>query len=133
MILNNGLTPDLIMNSETNPNQALTSRRDFLPPSAKAVAGAAVAGAVARPGYTSEDNTVKIALIGCGGRGTGAAAQALSTKGPTQLWAAADVFEHRVESSLKNISAQHGSQVAVPPERRFIGVDAYKEAMATLR
>jgi predicted dehydrogenase len=113
-------------------DKPLTSRRDFLRTSATALAGAAVAGAVARPGYTAESNTIKLALIGCGGRGTGAAAQALSTKGPSELWAAADVFEHRLEASLKNISAQHGSQVNVPPERRFIGVGAYKEAMATL-
>src|SRR4051794_15391669 len=118
------------MNSEFN--SSLTTRRDFLRTSAKAVAGAAVATALARPGYMAEDNTVKVALIGCGGRGTGAAAQALSTKGPTQLWAVADVFEHRVEASLKNLSAQHRSQVVVPPERQFIGVDAYKRAMETL-
>jgi len=120
------------MNPEQRTEQSLTSRRAFLRTSSTALAGAALAGAIARPGYTSEDNTIKIALIGCGGRGTGAAAQALSSKGPTQLWAAADVFEHRLESSLKNISAQHGSQVVVPPERRFVGVDAYKHAMATL-
>jgi myo-inositol 2-dehydrogenase / D-chiro-inositol 1-dehydrogenase len=118
------------MKSESN--SSLTTRREFLRTSAKAVTGAAVASALGRAGYTAENNTVKVALIGCGGRGTGAAAQALSTKGPTQLWAVADVFEHRVESSLKNISAQHGSQVVVPPERQFIGVDGYKNAMATL-
>jgi myo-inositol 2-dehydrogenase / D-chiro-inositol 1-dehydrogenase len=120
------------MNSEQRMNSTLTSRRAFLRTSGTAVAAAALAGAVARPGYTAEDNTIKLALIGCGGRGTGAAAQALSTKGPVKLWAAADVFEHRIESSLKNVSAQHGSQVEVPPERRFVGVDAYQQAMATL-
>lgn len=120
------------MNPQHRAKQT-TTRREFLRTSAKAVAGAAVAGAIARPGYTAEDNTVKVALIGCGGRGTGAAAQALSTKGPTQLWAVADVFQHRAESSLNSISAQHGSQVVVPPERRFIGVDGYKKAMDTLR
>ena len=121
------------MNSENQTQQSVTSRRDFLRTSAKVVAGAAVAGAIARPGYTAEDNTVKVALIGCGGRGTGAAAQALSTQGPTQLWTVADVFPQRVESSLKNIAAQHGSKVVVPPERQFIGVDAYKKAMDTLQ
>jgi predicted dehydrogenase len=96
------------------------------------VAGAALAAAVARPGYTSEANTIKIALVGCGGRGTGAAAQALSTQGPTRLWAAADVFPHRLDSSLKAISAQHSTQVDVPPERRFIGLDAFRKAIDTL-
>jgi myo-inositol 2-dehydrogenase / D-chiro-inositol 1-dehydrogenase len=121
------------MNPEYIPTKTVTSRREFLRTSAKAVAGAAVASAVARPGYTAEDNTIKVALIGCGGRGTGAAAQALSTKGPTELWAVADVFQSRVDASLRNISAQHGSQVVVPPERQFIGLDGYQKAMATLR
>jgi predicted dehydrogenase len=121
------------MQTPSQAEKTLTTRRQFLRTSATALAGAAVAGAVARPGYTAEDNTVKVALIGCGGRGTGAAAQALSTQGPTQLWAVADVFPHRIESSLKNISAQHGSQVVVPPERQFIGLDGYKQAMETLR
>jgi myo-inositol 2-dehydrogenase / D-chiro-inositol 1-dehydrogenase len=120
------------MNSDPKPHSTLPSRRDFLRTSAKALAGAAVAHAVARPGYTAENNTVKVALIGCGGRGTGAAAQVLSTKGPTQLWAAADVFDHRIQSSIKNIAAQHGSQVVVPPERQFVGMEGYKKAMATL-
>jgi predicted dehydrogenase len=96
------------------------------------VAGAALAGAIARPGYTSEDNTIKIALVGCGGRGTGAAAQALATAGPTQLWAAADVFEHRLEASLKTLSAQRSSQLSVPPERRLIGLDGFKKAIDSL-
>ena len=118
------------MNSDTK--QTRTTRRDFLKTSAQVVAGAALAGAIARPGYTAEANNVKIALIGCGGRGTGAAAQALSTKGPTQLWAVADVFPERIESSLNGLSAQHSTQIAVPPERRFLGTDAYKKAMDTL-
>ena len=69
---------------------ALT-RRHFIKTSGKAAAGVALAGALARPGYASDHNTVKIALVGCGGRGTGAASQALSTQGPTRLWAMADV------------------------------------------
>jgi predicted dehydrogenase len=120
------------MNSALRSQKTLTSRREFLRTSAKAVAGAAVAGAMARPGYTAEDNTIKLALVGCGGRGTGATAQALSTKGPTKLWAVADVFQHRAETALKNIAAQHGSQVDVPPERQFISLEGYKHAMATL-
>ena len=91
------------MNLQKLPDESadsLTTRREFLRTSGKAVAGAALAGAVARPGYTAESNTLKIALVGCGGRGTGAAAQALSTKGPTMLWAMADVFEDRLKGSL---------------------------------
>src|ERR1043166_4432205 len=112
----------------------LTTRREFIKSSGKAVAGAALAGALVapRPGYTAENNTIKIALVGCGGRGSGAAAQALSTKGPTKLWAMADVFEHRLEGSLKTLSAHNTSQIYVPPERRFLGFDAFKKAIDCL-
>jgi predicted dehydrogenase len=91
-----------------------------------------LAGAVARPGYAAENNTIKIALVGCGGRGSGAAAQALSTRGPTKLWAMADVFPNRLESSLAGITEQHAAQVDVPPERRFIGLDGFKKAIDSL-
>ena len=79
-----------------------------------------------------ENNTIKIALVGSGARGTGAAANALQTAGPTSLWAMADVFGHRLDSSLKSLSEQFPKQVEVSPERRFIGFDAYKKAMTTL-
>jgi predicted dehydrogenase len=96
------------------------------------VAGAALAAALARPGYTAEANTIKLALIGCGGRGTGAAAQAMSTAGPTKLWAMADVFEHRLQGSLNNLKQKHAAQIDVPPERQFIGLDAFKKAIDSL-
>ena len=96
------------------------------------MAGAALAGAVTRPGYAAENNTIKIALVGCGGRGSGAAAQALSTQGPTKLWAMADLFENRLQSSLAGIRQQHEKQVDAPPERQFIGMDAYKKAIDSL-
>ncbi len=114
----------------TDPNR--TNRREFLKSSSKAVAGAALAVAVARPGYTAENNTIKIALVGCGGRGTGAAAQALSTKGPTKLWAMADVFENRLQSSLGQLKPRLASQVDVTPDRQFLGLDAFKKAIDTL-
>lgn len=109
-----------------------TNRRAFLKTSGAAVAGAALAGAFARPGYAAEANTVKIALVGCGGRGTGATAQALSTKGPTTLWAVADVFDHRLRGSLDQLKSQHQDQVDVPPDRRFVGLDAFKKAIDSL-
>lgn len=106
----------------------LTSRREFLKTSATAIAGAALA----RPGYAAEDNTIKIALVGCGGRGTGAAAQAMSTSGPTKLWAMADVFEHRLAASCKGLSGKHAKQMEVPAERQFIGFDGYKKAIDSI-
>jgi predicted dehydrogenase len=114
------------------PGSNLTTRRDFLKTSGTALAGAALAGGIARPGYAAESNTIKLALVGCGGRGTGAAAQAMSTQGPTKLWAMADVFEQRLQSSLANLKGGHESQVEVPPERQFIGLDGFKKAIDCL-
>src|ERR1039458_3804493 len=77
-----------------------TTRREFLKTSTKAVAGAALTVASARPGYTAEDSTIRVALIGCGGRGTGAAANALATtSGPIKLAAMADVFAEKLNST----------------------------------
>jgi len=88
-----------------------------------------LAAAVYRPGYTAESNVLKIALIGCGGRGTGAAANALRTQGPTKLWAMADAFEDRLGNSLRNLAEQFPKQVEVPPDRRFTGLEGFKQAM----
>jgi predicted dehydrogenase len=112
----------------------LTTRREFMKTSGAAVAGAALATTLATPraGYCAEDNAIKIALVGCGGRGTGAAANALATQGPIKLWAMADVFEQRLEGSLNSLSAKRTSQVFVPPERRFIGFDGFRHAIDSL-
>jgi len=108
------------------------NRRTFLKTSGAALAGAALVGGVVRPGHAAENNTIKIALVGCGGRGSGAAAQALATAGPTKLWAMADVFPHRLQASLEGISGQRPGQVDVPPDRRFIGLDGFKKAIDCL-
>lgn len=119
----------------TAPNQSkkqASSRRTFLKCSGGVVAGAALTSAMRVKSYAAEDNTIKIALVGCGGRGTGAAANALSTAGPTKLWAMADVFANRLDGSLKNLSNQFGEKVDVPKERQFIGFDAFKKAIDLL-
>jgi len=96
------------------------------------MAGAALAAAVARPGYTAENNTLKVALVGCGGRGTGAAAQALSTAGPTKLWAVADFFGQKTQNTVESLKKRFPDQVDAPLERQFGGLDGYKKAIATL-
>lgn len=108
------------------------SRRRFLSRSGKVVGGAALLSALPARAYADENNTIKIALVGCGGRGTGAAGNALSTVGPTKLWATADVFTQRIEGSLKNLSRQFGKQLDVSPDRRFLGFDAYRKAIDSL-
>jgi len=109
-----------------------TTRREFLKTSSVLVAGTALASTLPRPGYAAENNTIKVALIGCGGRGSGAAAQALSTRGPTKLWAMADVFEHRLQSSLAGLQKDHQAQMEVPAERQFVGFDGFKKAIDSL-
>ena len=97
-----------------------------------ALTGAALAGAISTRAYAAEENTIKVALVGCGGRGTGAAANALSTKGPVKLVAMADVFDDRLNSSHANLSKQFDKKVDVPEDRRFIGFDGYKKAIDLL-
>jgi predicted dehydrogenase len=114
-------------------NEKNTSRREFLKNTGKLAATSAfVAGVVPRI-YAAQSNTIKVALIGCGGRGTGAASDALSVKnGPIKLVAVADVFANRVANSYKNLKEQHSEQVDVPEDRRFVGFDGYKKAMDCL-
>lgn len=117
------------------PNESTEShvtRREFLRTTSAALAGASVLGAlsVERSAFAAEDNTLKLALIGCGGRGTAAAGQALSTDGPVKLVAMADAFADRLSGSLKGLAARHGDKVDVPADRQFIGFDAYKQAIA---
>ncbi|MEN6458436.1 MAG: Gfo/Idh/MocA family oxidoreductase [Thermoguttaceae bacterium] len=119
------------MNPKT-PSRFSTSRRHFLKTSSNALAGAALLGAIASRVHAGERNTVKIALVGCGSRGAGAAANALGTSGPTTLWAMADVFEDRLQPSRETLAKQFGKQIDVPDERQFLGMDAYREAIDTL-
>jgi predicted dehydrogenase len=108
------------------------SRRDFLRHSATAVAAGAVAASVFRApaAHAAQDSTVKIALVGCGGRGTGAAAQALSTEGPTKLVAVADAFEDNAKKAVENLkNDENGAKVDVAAERIFSGFDAYQKAI----
>jgi predicted dehydrogenase len=85
--------------------------------------------------HAAEDNTIRLALIGCGGRGTGAAANALSVpdSGPVKLFVMADLFEKRLTTSHKNLSTQFPDHVDVPQERQLLGFDAYKRAIDHLR
>ncbi|MCH5378071.1 MAG: twin-arginine translocation signal domain-containing protein [Planctomycetes bacterium] len=108
------------------------SRRDFLKQSGATLTGAALASAISARSYAGEDNTIQIALIGCGGRGTGAAMNALSTSGPTKLVAMADVFDFRLQASYKNLSDRFKDKVDVPSDRQFLGLDAYRKAIDCL-
>ncbi len=114
------------------PLPSSTSRRGFLKTSGATLAGASALSAISARAYAADNNTIKVALIGCGGRGTGAALNALRTKGPTVLWAMADVFQDRLRSSFSNLSKRSTASVDVPKERRFLGMDAYRKAIDSL-
>ncbi len=116
------------MNTEGKSLPRKVSRRSFLEASSAALGAGALLGSFPSGAHVAEDNTIKVALVGCGGRGTGAAANALSTKGPTRLVAVADVFEDRIAASLKNL-ARFSKQIDVPKERQFLGLDGYKKAI----
>ena len=111
------------------------TRREFLKQSGAAAAAATTLAGLAVPHvHAAENNLLQVALIGCGGRGTGAAADALSVRrGPTKLVALADVFEGRVKGSYNNLKNRFGDQVDVPEERQFAGFDGYQKAMDCLR
>jgi predicted dehydrogenase len=108
-----------------------TDRREFLKTSSAAVAGTVATLALPRGVHAGGSGTLHIGLVGCGGRGSGAAAQALGADPNVKLWAMADAFEDRIEFSLKNLakSEKIAGKIDVAPERRFAGFDAYKKVI----
>jgi myo-inositol 2-dehydrogenase/D-chiro-inositol 1-dehydrogenase len=113
-----------------------TSRRDFMKTSTVAAVGTGLLGGLALSprAYAAGSDRIRIGLVGCGGRGSGAANQALSTKGNVQLVAMADAFEDQLQSSLRSLQKQFESQperVAVEPDHQFTGFDAYEKLLAS--
>jgi len=109
------------------------SRREFLKRGGQLAGGVAL-GAMAVPHvHAGEDNTIRLALIGCGGRGSGAVANAMNSEfGPVKLHAMADVVEDRLTSAHKTLSKEFADRVDVPKERQFVGFKAYKDAIDCL-
>jgi predicted dehydrogenase len=133
------------------PSQA-TSRREFLKHTGRLAAASALAGVALPHVHAAEDNTIQLALIGCGGRGSGAVANAMSagglvlgddggTKraalsgagGPIKLVAMADLRQDKLDQSYTALNQSLSQWIDVPPERRFLGFDAYRKAMDCLR
>jgi len=116
-----------------NTSTANASRRDFLKHTGRAAAASALAGVVVPNCHAQGDSTIKLALIGCGGRGTGAVGNAFATTGgPVKLHAMADLFENRLTGSYNRLAERFANRVDVPAERRFVGFDAYKHAIDSL-
>lgn len=120
----------------SSTTRSVSSRRDFLKSTSLAAGASALAGVAVPSVYAAGSDVIQLALIGCGGRGTGAAVNALFTRGgPIKLVAMADVFENRLNQSYQSLSGNAGlkDKVDVPPDRRFLGFDAYKKAMDCLK
>lgn len=119
------------MNSSKNES---TTRREFIKKTGKLAAVSALANVAIPAVHAAGSDLIQVALVGCGGRGGGAAANALSVKrGPTKLVAMADIFPDRLEKDLNSLKQQHASQVEVPSDRQFLGFDAYQKAMDCLK
>ena len=115
-------------------SENLSSRREFIKTTGRVAAVSALAGLTLPNVHAAGSSTIQIALIGCGGRGGGAADNALTvTKVPMKLVAMADVFENRLNPTYDALKNRHANKVDVPPERRFIGFDGYKKAMDCLK
>ena len=130
----------------------LPSRRQFIKTTGQFAAVSALAGVAIPHVHAAEDNTIHLALIGCGGRGSGAVANAMSagglvlgddggTKravgtgagGPIKLIAMADIRQEKIDQSYNALKQTLGDWIDVPPERRFLGFDAYRHAIDCLR
>jgi len=119
-----------------NESINVSSRREFIKTTGRVAAVSALAGVAIPYVHAAGDETLQVALVGCGGRGTGAAKDAMMVKrGPVKLVAMADVFPHRLNSSFEALSGDRecGARVDVTAERKFIGFDAYQHAMDCLK
>jgi predicted dehydrogenase len=125
--------------STDQPNKS-ASRRDFVKQSSLLAGGVLAAPLFSGANvFSGADDTIKVALVGCGGRGTGAAVQALSTKQNVKLVAMADAFRDRLDRAYTRITSRENdsdskikisARVDVPEERKFTGFDGYLKAIA---
>ncbi|MBW8039677.1 MAG: Gfo/Idh/MocA family oxidoreductase [Planctomycetes bacterium] len=111
------------------------NRRQFLEKCGSLATGAAVLGSLAPSAFAGEDNTIRLALLGCGGRGTGAVGDALSVPkaGPIKLYATADLIVEKMERSIKALKKKFPDKIDVTKDRMFRGFDAYRKAIDILR
>jgi predicted dehydrogenase len=118
------------MNESINP----TSRREFLKTTGRLAAASALAGMAVPCVHAQGSETLRVALIGCGGRGTGAAANAMSVQGASlRLVAMADVFTEKLRSSYDALAHDYSNKMDVPDDHKFIGFDGYRHAMDCLK
>lgn len=115
-------------------NSNFPTRRQVLQAAGGLAAAATLPGFRFHGVHNGSDETINVALVGCGGRGSGAAVNAVNVKqGPLKLVAMADVFADRLKGSYDNLSKGYKDKIDVPAERQFLGFDAYKKAMDCLK
>jgi myo-inositol 2-dehydrogenase / D-chiro-inositol 1-dehydrogenase len=109
----------------------LSSRRDFMKDTSAIAAGMALAGGLnfARTSHAAGNDELKVCLIGCGGRGMGAAMDCLSSSENIKIVAVADAFEDKATDAAKKLAENFPKQSDVPKERTFVGFDAYQKAI----
>jgi len=112
-----------------------TTRRQFLKEGGSLVAGVAAMGTIVPSVFAAEDNTIRLALIGCGGRGAGAVGDALRVPdaGPIKLYAMADLSANAMKQRHDALKQEFPDKVDVPDDRRFVGFDAYRKAIDLLK
>jgi predicted dehydrogenase len=122
------------MKADTKP-ALVTTRREFLKTSTAATLGAAFAAHLAFPekAFAANGDTLKVGLIGCGGRGTGAASQALNADKNVVLSAVGDILESQARNSLSSLRGDPAlkERITVTPDTTFIGLDAYQKVLAS--
>jgi len=110
-----------------------STRRDFLANTGRLAAGSVLAGALPAVHAAGSDK-IRIALVGCGGRGCGAATNALAVSGAMlELVAVADVFAGKPADAVEALKEQFATRIDVPADRQFVGFDGYRNAMDCLR
>ncbi len=116
------------MPTQNDSRQTATSRRDFLKRSA-ASAAALAALSVARGAHAAGDETIKIGMVGCGSRCSGASAQAMKVGPYVKLVAMCDIFDNRLQASRKNLAKECPGQVAVADDHCFVDFDGYRKVI----
>ena len=125
------MTLPTTVSQSTPDSHSSSSRRDFLKAGAAAVAIPAVIASIAPRAYAAGGDKLKIGLVGCGGRGSGAAREALSADPNVELVAMGDAFGESLNNSLRNLLAVDTikSKIKVDDDHKFVGLDAYKKVI----
>lgn len=119
------------MSDSVITNSATATRRDFIKTTGLVLSTGALAGAVVPAVHAQGDSTVRIALVGCGGRGTGAARNVLASAKGVRIVAMGDTFKDRLDESKKALTDKVGPAFQIAEDRCFVGLDAFEKVLAT--